>query len=158
MTPYSVLTELIPVQQPEPSPSTSSQTANSLHELLQNNEISVPDKIASVPEEIQHPIDCNAVVMNSKLSPSVIPYTDVEPTEPVTEDTHLLPNNPKTSVEAVVMKELTSHGADFGLKWFHLVGFMLILGVIVPLVYIMFYLDKHEHSDLTDQATKYSTR
>lgn len=158
VTPYSVLTELIPVHHPEPTPSTSSRTPNSLQELLQNNEISESDKIIPTPEESELSVDCNTVVMNSTIAPSVIPYTDVEPPEKVTEDTCLLPNNQKISVEAVVVKELTSHGADFGLKWFHLVCFMLILGVVVPLVYIMFYLDKHEHPDLTDTPIKHSTR
>ena len=158
VTPYSVLTELIPVQPPEPTPSTSSQTLNSLQELLQNNEVSEPDEIISTPEQTERSVDYNAVVMNSTLAPSVIPYTDVEPAEPITEGTQLLPNNPKVSVEAVVVKELTSHGADFGLKWFHLVCFMMILGVVVPLVYIMFYLDKPEHPELADQLAKHSTR
>ncbi|VVC90973.1 unnamed protein product [Leptidea sinapis] len=48
------------------------------------------------------------IVMNSTLAPSITPYTDVEPTEPISEDTQLLPNKEKVSIEAVVVKQLTS--------------------------------------------------
>lgn len=157
VTPYSVLTELIPPpNEPQPTPSTSKQLVPSfsIHDMLQNT---TPN---SIPKEINDnyknnnnkeddcAIDCNTVVLNSTLAPAVIPYTDSEQNEAISEDTQLLPNKPKISVEAVVVKELTSHGADFGLKWFHLVCCMLILGVVIPLVYVMFYLDKHEHSDI----------
>ena len=158
VTPYSVLTELIPSRNPEPVPSTSNSASltviqellntNNYNELINQNNVSVngPPK-----EEVQCSIDCNTVVMNSTLAPSVAPYTDSEQNEQATEDTKLLPNNKeKISVESVVVKELTSHGADFGLKWFHLVCCMLILGVVIPLVYVMFYLDKHEHSEISD--------
>ncbi|CAB3257084.1 unnamed protein product [Arctia plantaginis] len=154
VTPYSVLTELIPNQPQEPTPSTSAnQTSNAvIQELLSTNnfkELLNPNKTTTnniEEKDVQCSIDCNTVVMNSMVAPSVVPYTDSEQNEQATEDTQLLPNKEKISVEAVVVKELTSHGADFGLKWFHLVCFMLILGVVIPLVYIMFYLDKHEHT------------
>ncbi|XP_072942734.1 lysM and putative peptidoglycan-binding domain-containing protein 3 isoform X2 [Epargyreus clarus] len=153
VTPYSVLTELIPAQQPQPVPSTSNHIPNlTIHNLLQNP----VQNIVTNHQNNQHEstdskdcaIDCNAVVLNSTVAPAVVPYTDSEITENMSEDSKLLPDKPKISVEAVVVKELTSHGADFGCKWFHLVCIVLILGVVIPLVYILFYLDKHEHSDL----------
>ncbi|CAK1584328.1 unnamed protein product [Parnassius mnemosyne] len=158
VTPYSVLTELIPTsQEPQPGPSTSKQALshfsihNLLHSTTSNELANEPLKDGNKSTDIKEndcSIDCNAVVLNSTLAPSVIPYTDSEQNEAVSEDTQLLPNKQKISVEAVVVKELTSHGADFGIKWFHLVCCMLILGVVIPLVYVMFYLDKHEHSDV----------
>lgn len=164
VTPYSVLTELIPTQNTEPVPSTSNNAhivqellnTNHYNEHINQNNVSVngPPK-----EDMQCSIDCNAVVMNSTLAPSVVPYTDSEQNEQATEGTQLLPNSKeKISVESVVVKELTSHGADFGLKWFHLVCCMLILGVVIPLVYVMFYLDKHEHSEISDLPPLHSNR
>lgn len=154
VTPYSVLTELIPTQNSEPVPSTSSSydpmpANHSIQELLHNTHNGVQNPQNNITEtKDDFAIDCNAVVLNSTLAPSIVPYSDVEQNEAVSEDTQLLPNRPKDPVESVVVKELTSHGADFGLKWFHLLCFVLILGVVIPLVYVMFYLDKHEHSDI----------
>lgn len=148
ITPYSVLTELIPTQQTEPVASTSSQTPNTSQELIHNNNYNGNSK--SEQREDDCAIDCNEIVLNSTLSPAVIPYTDIEPAELASEDTQLLPNKEKVSVEAVVVKQLTSQGADFGLKWFHLLCFVLVLGVAAPLIYVMFFLEKHEteHPDL----------
>ncbi|XP_046969839.1 lysM and putative peptidoglycan-binding domain-containing protein 3 isoform X1 [Vanessa cardui] len=158
VTPYSVLTEMIPAPQPQPPlPSTSNQVSTSLsmHNMLyQPVENNSPQKHNNniqngiETKEADFAIDCNTVVMNSSLAPSVTPYTDTEQNESISEDTQLLPSKTKVPVEAVVVKELTSHGADFGLKWYHLVCCLLILGVLTPLLYIMFYLDKHEHSDI----------
>ncbi|XP_041984459.1 lysM and putative peptidoglycan-binding domain-containing protein 3 isoform X2 [Aricia agestis] len=148
VTPYSVLTELIPTQPPEPQPSTSSDNATSLNmqSLLQNSQ-SMQNQ-SNTPKDVDLALDCNAMILNSTIAPSVIPFTDSEQTDFVSEDTQLLPSKEKVSVETVVVKELTAHGADFGLKWFHLLCFVLLLGVVVPLVYVLFYLDKHEHADL----------
>ncbi|XP_035435001.2 lysM and putative peptidoglycan-binding domain-containing protein 3 isoform X1 [Spodoptera frugiperda] len=164
VTPYSVLTELIPTQPSDPVPAASNNTSHTgIQELLNTNHynglINQNNVSVNAPpkEELQCSIDCNSVVMNSTLAPSVVPYTDSEQNEQATEDTQLLPSKEKISVEAVVVKELTSHGADFGLKWFHLVCCMLILGVVIPLVYVMFYLDKHEHSE-TDLPPLHSNR
>ncbi|KAG6456523.1 hypothetical protein O3G_MSEX009776 [Manduca sexta] len=143
VTPYSVLTELIPVAQNEPVPSTSSEIPNSIQELIHNG---VPQTNVSQTQDDHCAIDCNAVVMNSTVTPAVIPYTDAEPIEQFTEDTQLLPKE-KIPVEAVVVKEFTSHGADFGLKWFHLLGLVVILGIIVPILYIMLKIDKAPHPD-----------
>lgn len=155
VTPYSVLTELVPLQPVEPVFSTSSQTSTSLtmNNLLLNpveNKSSQQSNIINSTEkkEDDFAIDCNAVVLNSTLTPSVIPYTDTDNNEFASEDTQLLSNKPKMPVEAVVVKQLTSQGADFGLKWYHLVCCLLVVGVVAPLLYIMFYLDKHEHSDI----------
>lgn len=157
VTPYSVLTELIPSEQPEPTPSTSKQTPKSIQQLLQSNGIPQLHQSSSLQkEEKDYAIDCNAVIMNSTLASSVSPYSDVEPAEQVTEDTQLLPNKEKIPVEAIVVKELTSHGADFGLKWFHLVCFMLLLVVVIPIVYILFYLDQ-EHDEMDDLPPLHST-
>lgn len=149
-------------------PSTSNSSSHSvLHELLNTNNYNGPINQNNVSinappkEDLECSIDCNSVVMNSTLAPSVAPYTDSEQNEQLlaTEDTQLLPSNKeKISVESVVVKELTSHGADFGLKWFHLVCCMLILGVVIPLVYVMFYLDKHEHSEISDLPPLHSNR
>lgn len=166
VTPYSVLTELIPSPHPEAVPSTSNNASHTVsQELLNTNHFNGPinqNNIsinASPKEEVQCAIDCNTVVMNSTLAPSIVPYTDCEQNEQATEDTKLLPSNKeKISVESVVVKELTSHGADFGLKWFHLVCCMLVLGVVIPLVYVMFYLDKHEHSEISDLPPLHSNR
>lgn len=133
----------------QPHQSTSTPKPNSittrelLHEPAPVNGFS--QSINTDQTDINCEIDYNTVVMNSTLTPAVVPYADIEQTENITEDTQLLPNKEKVCVEAVVVKELTSHGADFGLKWFHLVCFMLILGVVAPLVYIIFCLDTHEH-------------
>ncbi|VVD03490.1 lysM and putative peptidoglycan-binding domain-containing protein 3-like [Leptidea sinapis] len=149
VTPYSVLTELIPIQQETvPTSSNNARTTltmdNPLEDLVQNK--ITPGKHEN--QDIDFAIDCNTVVMNSTLAPSITPYTDVEPTEPISEDTQLLPNKEKVSIEAVVVKQLTSQGADFGLKWFHLLCFVLVLGVVTPIVYILFYLDKPEHTEV----------
>ncbi|CAH0401321.1 unnamed protein product [Chilo suppressalis] len=156
VTPYSVLTERLPMTHPgfEPIPSTSAhiQVNNSIQELIQpSSQKSNNAKEETSINNSDFAIDCNSVVMNSTLSPSLVPYTDSEVTEAVSEDTQLLPNKQKISVEAVVVKELTSHGADLGLKWFHLVCCMLVLGVVIPIVYVMFYLQKpdHEHINST---------
>lgn len=154
VTPYSVLTERLPTTQPgfEPIPSTSThiQLNSSMQELIPSlpSSFGQPSVISNNVLSINNgdfAVDCNAVVMNSTLTPSLVPYTDTESTEPVSEDTQLLPNKQKISVEAVVVKELTSHGADLGLKWFHLVCCMLVLGVVIPIVYVLFYLPKPEH-------------
>ncbi|CAH2232218.1 lysM and putative peptidoglycan-binding domain-containing protein 3 isoform X2 [Pararge aegeria] len=156
VTPYSVLTEIIPTEpSPEPLPSTSS-TSTSLHlenilqspmqnRLIQNKDTSSNGNHSN---DGDFAIDCNTVVLNSTLMPSVIPYTDAEQNEVASEDTKLLPGKVKEPVEAVVVKQLTSQGADFGLKWFHLLCFVLVLGVFAPLIYVLFFLDKHEHSDI----------
>lgn len=157
ITPYSVLTELIPTHQTEPS--TSSQTPNTSQELLQiNNQLlqnnsSGNDKTEQKLDDCA--IDCNEIVLNSTLAPAVLQYTDIEPAEQVSEDTQLLPNKEKVSVEAVVVKQLTSQGADFGLKWFHLLCFVLVLGFAAPLIYVMFFLEKHEaeHPDIPPLQT-----
>ncbi|XP_026762960.2 lysM and putative peptidoglycan-binding domain-containing protein 3 [Galleria mellonella] len=153
VTPYSVLTEIIPSQLPEHQPSNSNTSPANLdgQDLVQNDVTSQHNILQSQSinpgENGDHTIDCNSIVLNSTVAPSVTPYTDMEGNETVSEGTQLLPNKQKEPVEAVVVKELTSHGADFGLKWFHLVGFMLILGVVIPLVYVMFYLDKPDHTE-----------
>lgn len=155
VTPYSVLTEMIPAPQPpEPVPSTSSLASTSLS-MQHASYNPVNNKVTRLQNNNQNPvelkdfaIDCNTVVMNSSLAPSVVPYTDTEQNEAISEDTSLLPGTAKLPVEAVVVKELTSHGADFGLKWYHLVGFLLILCVLTPIWYVLFKLDKHEHSDV----------
>ncbi|XP_047996942.1 lysM and putative peptidoglycan-binding domain-containing protein 3 isoform X2 [Leguminivora glycinivorella] len=131
VTPYSVLTEIM-------SPPLDA----------------VPSTSKEINGNTDFAIDCNAIVMNSTLAPAVIPYTDAEPTEPITEDTQLLPNKLRETVETVVVKELTSHGADFGLKWYHLLCCVLILGVVIPLVYVLFYLDKHEIVEIVESSTK----
>lgn len=153
VTPYSVLTELIPTPPPQqPFPSTSNQDSTSLmmHNLLQNpveNKLHLQSDIPNGTDtkDGDFAIDCNAVVLNSTLAPSVLPYTDAEQSEYVSEDTQLLPNKPKVPVEAVVVKQLTSQGADFGLKWYHLICCLLVLGVVTPLLYVMFYLTKPLH-------------
>ncbi|XP_049877176.1 lysM and putative peptidoglycan-binding domain-containing protein 3 [Pectinophora gossypiella] len=151
VTPYSVLTELMPSSQQNPVPSTSTYTLTSATPVAQepvNNTHKAVQSSQNNNTEVKndYAIDCNEVVLNSTLAPSLVPYTDVDPSEAMSEDTQLLPPKQREPVESVVVKELTSHGADFGLKWFHLVGCMLVLGVVIPLIYVMFYLDKtHEH-------------
>lgn len=139
---------MVPTQ-PNPVPSTSNGT--SIQELIRNNYNNTPQSVTiKNTEDVDCSIDCNSVVLNSTLAPAVIQYTDIEPSEQASEDTKLLPNKEKISVEAVVVKQLTSQGADFGLKWFHLVCFMLVIGVAIPIIYILFYLDKPEleHPDI----------
>lgn len=154
VTPYSVLTEIIPAApQSEPVPSTSrASTRLNLENILQSPVLNRIPQISNSngnnSNEDDFAIDCNAVVLNSTLAPSVIPYTDTEQNEVASEDTQLLPSKAKEPVEAVVVKQLTSQGADLGLKWFHLLCFVLILGVFAPLIYVLFFLDKHEHSDV----------
>lgn len=128
---------------PEPVPSTSNHVHTNTKQttIIQNN-------CDEIKNENDFAIDCNEVVLNSQLAPSVVPYTDAETSEAVSEDTKLIPNKERESVETVVVKDFATHGADFGLKWYHLVGFLLILSVVAPFVIIMFYLDKHEHSDI----------
>lgn len=151
VTPYSVLTERLPMPLPmEPVPSTSSHVPTNpiIQELLHNNNLNAQSPLQNVQAQemginnSDYAIDCNAVVMNSTLAPSVVPYLDTEVNESISEDTQLLPNKQKIPVEAVVVKELTSHGADLGLKWSHLVCCILVLGVVIPLVYVLFYLHK----------------
>lgn len=148
ITPYSVLTERIPTQGIEQVHPTSSQTLTTSQELIHNN--NGPGNSRSEQREDDCAIDCNEIVLNSTLTPAILPYTDLEPTEAASEDTQLLPNKEKVSVDAVVVKHLTSQGADFGLKWFHLLCFVLVLGVAAPLIYVLFVLEKHEaeHPDL----------
>ncbi|XP_034835321.1 lysM and putative peptidoglycan-binding domain-containing protein 3 isoform X2 [Maniola hyperantus] len=155
VTPYSVLTEIIPTAKPaEPVPSTSTSTSLNLENLLQSPVLNrIPQNNTATSNgsntnEGDFSIDCNAVVLNSTLAPSVIPYTDTEQNELASEDTQLLPNKDKEPVEAVVVKQLTSQGADLGLKWFHLLAFVIVLGVFAPIIYVLFFLDKHEHSDV----------
>lgn len=148
VTPYSLLTELIPAPQVESAPSTSSNTPTHIVQGLDNTNYNQLHSINNLGiNEINFSTDCNAVVMNSTVAPSIIPYTD-EITEPISEDTQLLPNKERIPVETVVVKQLTSQGADFGIKWFHLMCCLLILCVVLPIVYVMFYLDKHEHSSV----------
>ncbi|KOB68590.1 LysM and putative peptidoglycan-binding domain-containing protein 3 [Operophtera brumata] len=148
ITPYSVLTEMIPTNLTEPLLSTSSQTPSTSQELTHNS-YNDPGNSKTEPKT-DWAIDCNEIVLNSTLAPAVIPYTETEPVDHASEDTQLLPNKEKISVEAVVVKQLTSHGADFGLKWFHLLCFVLVLGVAAPLIYVIFFLETHdiEHPDL----------
>lgn len=147
---------MMPTQSSGPVPSTSNTTPVNplLQDILQNNYHNgignvkdVQKEGTQIKENNDCEIDCNTVVLNSLLTPSVVRYTDTETMEPVSEDTQLLPNKNKEPVEAVVVKQLTSQGADFGLKWFHLVGCVLLLGVVIPLIYVMFYLDKTGHED-----------
>ncbi|XP_028175411.1 lysM and putative peptidoglycan-binding domain-containing protein 3 isoform X2 [Ostrinia nubilalis] len=156
VTPYSVLTERLPLPQAEPVPSTSSHVPIiPVQDFLHNNNHNGQPMLDNLPREekainnTDYAIDCNTVVMNSTLAPSVVPFTDTELNDPVSEDTQLLPNKPKLSVEAVVVKELTSHGADFGLKWFHLACVILILCFVVPLLYILINVHKPEHENST---------
>ncbi|KAL0869780.1 hypothetical protein ABMA27_006004 [Loxostege sticticalis] len=156
VTPYSVLTERLPMPASEPVPSTSSQVPTiPVQDLLHNNNHNGQSTLHSLPvgdtgiNNGDYAVDCNTVVMNSTLAPSIVPYTDTELNEPVSEDTQLLPNKPKMSVEAVVVKELTSHGADLGLKWFHLMCIVLVLCVVIPIVYVLFYVQKPEHDNST---------
>ncbi|GBP22678.1 LysM and putative peptidoglycan-binding domain-containing protein 3 [Eumeta japonica] len=135
VTAYSVLTELMPTEQnSDPLPPAVNQTP------LDSNDQIIVENI----NEDSFSIDCNATILNSTVAPSIVPYVD-EPSDAVTEDTKLLPSNQRIAVENVVVKELTSHGADLGLKWYHLVVCMLLLGVIGPVIYIMFFLDEPEH-------------
>lgn len=137
----------MPSQHPsQPAPATSiTPPTNQLLQLLEDNtQKEVPNVQDNTETKDECAIDCNTIVLNSTLTPSVVPYVD-EQMEPMSEDTQLLPNKPRESVEAVVVKQLTSQGADFGIKWFHLVCLVLILVVVVPIVYVLFYLDKHEH-------------
>ncbi|KAG7301484.1 hypothetical protein JYU34_014450 [Plutella xylostella] len=145
VTPYSVLTEMIPTST---TPSTSKQVPiTPIQNTTNQTDVSVHNNNTKTKEN-DFSIDCNAVVMNSTLAPAVIPYTDMEMTDPVSEDTKLLPSKDRVPVETVVVKQLTSQGADFGIKWYHLVFCLLALGVVTPLVYVLFYLDKHEHPDV----------
>ncbi|XP_026321025.1 lysM and putative peptidoglycan-binding domain-containing protein 3 isoform X2 [Hyposmocoma kahamanoa] len=156
VTPYSVLTELLPPSETvEPVPTTSSlpQNQSSIHELMNNtqNEKNESHNLPNNNTESSddYAIDCNAVVLNSTLAPAVIPYTDIEQSEAITEDTQLLPNKKlRESLDAVVVKELTSHGADFGLKWYHLLGFVLIVGAVIPIVYIILTVENPEHHEV----------
>lgn len=149
VTPYSVLTEIIPNSNtPEPSTSKHAPTLLTMENLMVNPVQNRIQKKENEEKDVDFEIDCNAVVLNSTLAPSVIPYTDVDTNEAVSEDTQLLPNKERESVETVVVTQLTSQGADFGLKWFHLLCFILLLGVIAPILYVLFVLDKHEHSDI----------
>ncbi|XP_063540650.1 lysM and putative peptidoglycan-binding domain-containing protein 3 isoform X1 [Cydia strobilella] len=156
VTPYSVLTEITSPRL-DAVPSTS-KTMPGVQSVIDNHKTFLPPGSQNIDKEINgnndFAIDCNAIVMNSTLAPAVIPYTDVEPAEPITEDTQLLPNKLRESVETVVVKELTSHGADFGMKWYHLLCCVLILGVVIPLVYVFFYLDKHEIVEIVESSTK----
>ncbi|XP_013187625.2 lysM and putative peptidoglycan-binding domain-containing protein 3 [Amyelois transitella] len=153
VTPYSILTETLPMTIVNPVPSTSKETPkNSLFQDLNTNlhnrgnhsNILLNDSLTKGNNDCE--IDYNKIVLNSKLAPSLIPYTDTELLEPVSEDTQLLPSNKnKESVETVVVKQLTSQGADFGLKWYHLLSCVLVLGVLIPIVYVLFFLEKpHE--------------
>lgn len=157
ITPYSVLTERIPIEQGvELVPSTSTQTSTFLQELTQNHS-NQQNSGANLRDDNDCSIDCNAIVLNSTLTPAVKLYKDIEPAEQVSEDTLLLPNKEKdkTSVEAVIVKQLTSQGADFGLKWYHLVSVIFILCLLVPLWIVLFKIDKQdiEHPDLSPLST-----
>lgn len=48
----------------------------------------------------------------------------------------------ETSVEDIVLKEFNEKGADLGIKWIHLLVFILLLCVVIPLVYV-FYIAEH---------------
>lgn len=152
VTPYSVLTEVIPAPEtaePVPTSSTLPQNHSSIHELMNNTQNESHNLLNNTESNDDFSIDCNAVVLNSTLTPAVIPYTDGEPTEAITEDTQLLPNRKtRESLDAVVVKELTSHGADFGLKWYHLLGFVLIAGAVIPILYIILKVENPEHHEV----------
>lgn len=139
------MTELVPSHPAEPAPANSNISKSSTIDLLHENSNGISQESINTAQD-DLTIDCNTVVINSTVAPAVVPYKETEPTEEdVTEDTQLLPNKEKVCIEAVIVKEMTSHGADLGLKWFHLVCCMLVLAVVVPLMYVMFYLDKHDH-------------
>lgn len=49
--------------------------------------------------------------------------------------------HPQT-VESTVITEFTTKGADFGIKWIHLIGCALMMAFIIPLIYV-FYIAEH---------------
>lgn len=48
----------------------------------------------------------------------------------------------ETSLEDIVLKEFNNKGADLGLKWIHLLIFVLLLCVVIPLFYV-YYIAEH---------------
>lgn len=55
--------------------------------------------------------------------------------------------HPQT-VESTLITEFTTQGADFGIKWIHLVGCILMMAFIIPLVYVVYIAEhpgKYEH-------------
>lgn len=52
------------------------------------------------------------------------------------------------TVESTLITEFTTRGADFGIKWVHLIGCALMMAFIIPLIYVVYiaeHRDKFHH-------------
>lgn len=141
---YSLLTESLP--QVHKSGTNSPTVSKSSTEVLPvEDEKDLQQKliIASVNST---QIEVSKVELNNS---NVLLQSD---DENATVQMPLIPNrtNGNTSIEAVVVNEFTSKGADLGLKWIHLLLCVLILGVLIPIIYVVYIAEHpekyHHHS------------
>ncbi|XP_008556573.2 lysM and putative peptidoglycan-binding domain-containing protein 4 [Microplitis demolitor] len=133
--PFSILTEnekLIDIDdQPDPLPSSSS-SAQLIINLSDGN--------------VSKETDINTLILNSVCEPSN-KFTSNQDIDINADDetNELLAREPRDSTpEAKVIDSFKCSGADWGLSLIHLILLFLLLGIILPIIYI-FYIA--EHSD-----------
>lgn len=150
VTPYSVLTEAFAQR--------NNDIANT---LTSSQKIAIPDidEVQTInplmPDTGQNSTssfetDCKAAILNSKVNHYPKVYKDTVVDNSIISDTTRLlspneTNGQAMGVETVVVKEFTSHGADFGIKWVHLVICILVLGFAIPLIYVFYIAERYEH-------------
>ncbi|XP_043467762.1 lysM and putative peptidoglycan-binding domain-containing protein 3 isoform X1 [Leptopilina heterotoma] len=121
-----------------------------LTENLNNEEIKEPEKSSTSKEEqilnlITTPLkvvsnsEINNIILNSVIEP--ISQTDINEEENIN-STLLSPSERKISQEHRVNRTFKCSGADWGFRWFHVIGISLLIWIGVP-IYIFYVMKQH---------------
>ncbi|KAJ8673727.1 hypothetical protein QAD02_004989 [Eretmocerus hayati] len=142
--PYSLLTETIN-QTSESGDTTTGKPKENVCQAHLVNLMPAPTPSTSSLVEI------NSIIFNSTLEPS----SEVCDTPFVVEETetdHLISSSHNdTTAKSAIVNTFKCSGADWGLSWFQLLCFFLILGVFVPIIYLVYIAEKpkpHGSSEL----------
>lgn len=107
-------------------------------------------------------VEINTIILNSTIQPLFNDESSEYTNETETDQLIFSPENGTTKSNDYVVNTFTCSGADWGLSWFQLICFFLLLGFAGPIIYVLYIAessDKHHDSpQLTDEIMNTSEK
>ncbi|KAL7298288.1 hypothetical protein TKK_0008639 [Trichogramma kaykai] len=153
--PFSLLTETVGKNIPNNGMELNSTVLNTNVELKPDNKIMNSSSLPSV--STSSAVEINKIIFNSILEPSVplsnesFHFSEDTETDTLIESTDNI--NHRTSNN--IINTFKCSGADWGLSWFQLLCFSLLLGFAGPIFYILYIAEnssKHHHETSTPES------
>lgn len=145
MQPYSILTETL-----NPNIELSKNQTDVFDDTLENHpSTSREDQITNLITTPVFPYSSNVDAINNIILNSVCePAHDTFNAEDELETDHLITLTERRNGIGFA-DPFKCSGSDWGLSWFHLLGFSLILGFAGPIIYIIYITDSTKHTNKT---------